>query len=138
MTSSSPDPAAALLAIADHLHRRELPPDAVCDYLVGAVRAWLNGSPVDVAFRLRPSGASFARRNAAQVDAGRLVGGDPHRLAREVRQFEARVGVGVQNVQKVPLSIVRYINHLDFQTLRNYEKFRELHPIVTIYTMSVS
>lgn len=84
------DPAAALIALADALHRGELPPAPVRAHTIRAVAAWSRGAPLERAFGLRPASRDYSTRNAALLAAGRALGEDPQRLARAVHDFETR------------------------------------------------
>lgn len=75
------DPAQALLSIADSLHNARLPPLEARAFFVRAVRAWIDGVPLEVACQLRPGAASYATRNDALRQAGALLDNDPARLA---------------------------------------------------------
>lgn len=90
MSDDRLDPAAALVSLADCLHRRELPPDAVCEQTVRAIHAWLNGCELATAFQLRPSAASYAERDNALREAAALVDNDAARLAAEIARQERR------------------------------------------------
>jgi hypothetical protein len=90
MSDDRIDPAAALVSLATCLHRRELPPDAVCEQTVRAIHAWLNGCPLERAFQLRPAAASYSERNRALREAAALLDNDAARLAAEIARQERR------------------------------------------------
>jgi hypothetical protein len=90
MSDDRLDPAAVLVSLATSLHRRELPPDAVCEQTVRAIHAWLNGCELATAFQLRPAAASYAERDNALREAGALVDNDAARLAAEIARQERR------------------------------------------------
>jgi hypothetical protein len=84
------DGPAALIALADHLQRGELPPAPIREHITRAVRACLNGTEIERALHLRPAGNEYAIRDAALAEAGTCLGGDKYALAKEVGRFEAR------------------------------------------------
>ncbi|MCF8005044.1 MAG: hypothetical protein K9L32_12760 [Chromatiaceae bacterium] len=84
------DPAAALVALANSLHRGELPPENVRAFVTRAVTAWLDGLDLAAAFQLRPAAASFAERDKWLRAAAAHVDGDARRLAQEIARQDRR------------------------------------------------
>lgn len=87
------DPSVALIALASALSAGELPQPEIRCWFARAVKAWLNGVPIDQALQVRRE-ASFARRDRALCEAAALVGNDPARLAQEVRRHPHRRRTG--------------------------------------------
>ncbi|NEV62262.1 hypothetical protein [Thiorhodococcus minor] len=81
------DPAQAWLALGEHMREGTVPPPEVRAYVVRAVRASLDGVPVDLALQLRPGASAKARRNHALRAAAQLLDNDPRRLAEAVIRY---------------------------------------------------